>query len=58
MCEWTTSAAVCAEGFCKKIKEISADVCAEAYCYVRSLKGLKGSAAVCTDQTVVLQHIE
>ena len=49
-----TSAAVCIEGFCKKIKEISAAVCIEAYYCVHGLKGLKGSTAVCADQTVVL----
>ena len=49
-----TSAAVCAEGFCKKIKERSAAVYIEAYCCVHGLKGLKGSAAVCADQTGVL----
>ena len=37
LCAWMTSAAVCAEGFCKKIKEISAAMCAEVCCYVRDL---------------------
>ena len=48
------SVAVCAEGFCKKIKERSTAVYVEACCCVRGLKGLKGSAAMCADQTVVL----
>ena len=46
---WTTSAAVCVEGFCIAIRE-SASMCTEAYSCVRGFKDLEGSAAECVDQ--------
>ena len=47
LCAWTTSAAVCIEGFGRLRK--SAAVCAEACSCVRSFKDLKGSATQCID---------
>ena len=50
LCVWTTSAAVCVEGFCKKVKERSVAVCAEACYCVHGFEILKGSTAECADQ--------
>ena len=45
---WTTSAAVCAEGFGWLRKSVV--VCVEASSCVRGFEDLKGSAAMCADQ--------
>ena len=49
LCAWTTSAAMCVEGFGIVIR-ISAAVCAEACSCVRGFGDLKGSVAECADQ--------
>ena len=57
LCAWTTSAAVCVEGFCKKVKSqlcawmTSIAVCAEGFCK-------KGSAAECADLQLSVQFVE